>query len=493
MLSFSKSILPLALMLLTILPASSSILAQDTIKARTGQLELSVNLPGIFVADDKDEIKIEPSKYSGDLIVTRILPEGVNVKKGDSLIEFETGEVDDTIVEAQNEATDANVELKKAQAEYLSAVIDRDANLAHLQTELGHLEREVRASIVKQSMDLSEKEKAIERRMESLADAKIDFETLKQMYEERKIAKPISAEILFDRERRGIKNQELAIDVLEKELGYFKRFDKSKTQLEKELAVDKKEADIKKQKVNLEAAVAEKKGIVDKAQRKMDAAMRKVTGLQHDQTQLRVVSPRDGVLFYGATGSEMPAGVVVFGTMESVRDNLKIGGRVQTHRVLLTVSQMDNLSIKMSVSEHDIQHLKNDLPLTVYPDAFPNESFEGALTSVDQIATKIGFTSVQRRFKVMGKCTDDAPQLRSGMNCRVCIHVGPTEEKVLIPVGCLSTVAGEFVCFVKQGDKAVKRAVELGSSNAEFAEINSGVEAGEEVYLHTPDSSASVK
>ena len=63
----------------------------------------------------------------------------------------------------------------------------------------------------------------------------------------------------------------------------------------------------------MEAAVAEKKSVVDKAQRKLDAANRKVEGLKKDRDELRVISPRDGVLFYKTTGEDSPVGIVFGG------------------------------------------------------------------------------------------------------------------------------------------------------------------------------------
>ena len=72
----------------------------------------------------------------------------------------------------------------------------------------------------------------------------------------------------------------------------------------------------------------------DKAQRKLDAAKRKVDGLKKDRDELRVISPRDGVLFYKTTGEDSPVGIVFGGQNQ---DELEVGGRVSTHSILLTV------------------------------------------------------------------------------------------------------------------------------------------------------------
>jgi HlyD family secretion protein len=187
----------------------------------------------------------------------------------------------------------------------------------------------------------------------------------------------------------------------------------------------------------------------------------------------------------------MPSGVVIIGGAGSrdVRKELRIGGRVTTHKVLMTVAKMDQLSIKMSVSENDIQHLKNDLSITVYPDAFPSDSFAGKLTKVDQVGTKSRFmASPQSRFTVMGKCTDVAPQLRSGMNCRVCIHYQPEDESILVPISSVFTIGEKLVCFVKNGSENEEREIEIGLSSPTQVSVTKGLEDGDEVLLNRPVS-----
>ena len=462
--------------------------SQDTATVTQGDLAMQVNLPGVFVADDKDEIKMEPSKYRGELVVTYIRTEGESVRQGDILIAFDTNELDDAIEEAQNEATDADVEFQKANAEFESARIDLDSRLAQLKTELSFLELEVEAAIARQALELAEKERAVAISIDQIADTRIDLDTLIQIYQERNLQTSTSGEILIEREKSRIRNEEIGLDFERKELEYFKKFDKSRAQLEKELEVEKKLAEIKKEKVTLEAAVAEKESVVIKAKRKFDAAQRKVDGLKLDRESLQVASPRDGVLFYGATGNEMPSGVIIIGGGDNdIRKELRVGGRVKTHSVLLTVATMENLSIKMSVSEDDIQHLKNELKITVHPDAFPSQHFAGNLTRVDPVATKASFSSSEGRFKVMGKCTDDAPMLRSGMNCRVEIHAEPIEDAILAPVNSVFSQGDAFFCYLKNGANVEKREVTLGQSNPNLVEVTNGLEAGDEVYLILPE------
>jgi multidrug efflux pump subunit AcrA (membrane-fusion protein) len=220
-----------------------SVAAQEsselTAKVTKGDLKIEVEVPGEFIADDKDEIRMEPSKYKGDLIITKILPEGTPVKKDEVLMEFDTDKLDEALEEAENEVTDEEVAVKKAQAELESAKIDAESKQAQLKKELEFLEREVAASVEKQALELAKKVKEIADAESSLADANVDFQQLSELYEERELH-TATENILVERAKKGLTDQEKGIAEKQKELEYFKKFELSKTQEEKQLEVDKK-------------------------------------------------------------------------------------------------------------------------------------------------------------------------------------------------------------------------------------------------------------
>ncbi len=462
-----------------------SVVAQEsselTAKVTKGDLKIEVEVPGEFIADDKDEIRMEPSKYKGDLIITKILPEGTPVKKDEVLMEFDTDKLDEALEEAENEVTDEEVAVKKAQAELESAKIDAESKQAQLKKELEFLEREVAASVEKQALELAKKVKEIADAESSLADANVDFQQLSELYEERELH-TATENILVERAKKGLTDQEKGIAEKQKELEYFKKFELSKTQEEKQLEVDKKLAEIKKEKITLEAAVAEKQAVVDKAQRKLDTANKKVEGLKKDKTELQVVSPRDGVLFYKTLGNETNA--FTFGGGGD--DEMEVGGRVKTHTILLTVATMENLTVKMQVKENDVQHMKKDLPFTVRPDAFPSLQLAGKLTKVDQIASRTDVFSNARRFTVRGKCTEGAKELKTGMNCRVIVHADMIPDAIQVPIVAVMEESGKYFCNIKTATGHEKREVQIGLSNAENVEIKEGLRTGEVVYLNDP-------
>lgn len=456
--------------------------AEMTAVVTQGDLKIDVEVTGEFVADDKDEIRMEPSKYKGDLIITKILSEGTEVKKGDVLMEFDTDKLDEALEEAENEVTDEKVAVKKAEAELEAAKIDAESKQAQLKKELEFLQKEVEASVEKQALELAEKQKEISDAETALADARVDFQQLSELYEERELH-TATENILVDRAKKNLEDQEKEIEDKQKAFAYFKRFELSKAEEEKQLEVQKKLAEIKKEKITLEAAVAEKQAVVDKAQRKLDTANKKVEGLQKDKTELQVVSPRDGILFYKTLGDATPG----FSFGGDSNDEMEVGGRVKTHTILLTVATMDNLTVKMQVKENDVQHMKTDLPFTVRPDAFPALQLGGKLTKVDQIASRTDVFSNARRFTVRGKCTEGAKELKTGMNCRVVVHADMIPDAIQVPIVAVIEESGKYYCNVKTASGHEKQEVKIGLSNDQNVEIKEGLNSGDVVFLNDPN------
>ena len=462
--------------------AQSSELRATVVKK---DLPIDVELSGVFQAENKDEIRMEPKEYRGDLIVTEIAAEGAAVAKGDLLMEFDKDSLSRALDEARNEVADAEIELKKAEAEQGSLQIEQTSSVNQLEKEMAFAEQDLGAAKKKVEIELYKKNRQIEQSRESIADAEVDFEQLTQLYKERELH-TATENILIDREKRRIQDLKLSLEVSLKELDVYKQYEQHRDVDKNQLEVTKKKAEIAKAKIKHDADLAEKASAITKAKRKLEKAKKKVADLQADQTTLRVVSPRDGIVFYGRTGSEMPAGVIFMGDRNN---EMRVGGRVRTHEILMTVASMEKLSIKMRVLENDIQHMKDGLPITIVPDAFPALKIEGQLTKVDQVASRQGFFSEVREFTVKGSYDVVHEQLRAGMNCRVTVHADSVPDAIQVPVVAVFQDDGEHCCYVATGGKHTKRKVKIGVTNGSFVQITEGLKPDESVLLYDPNRS----
>jgi multidrug efflux pump subunit AcrA (membrane-fusion protein) len=481
----------LAIALLAVAAMSMGLRAQDgaagdefTAVVTKGDLSIEVELAGRFVAENKDEIRLEPKAYKGDLIVTFLKPEGAAVKQGDALMRFDPSSLERSLEDARNEVSDKKVALDKADAERKAFEIEQATTLARSEKELAMAQRELEKTREQQQLELEQKEKQVEDAAHNLADARVDFDQLTQLYHERELH-TATENILIERETRRIQDLERGLERTKREADIWKRYDQYKPIEEKELDVAKKQAELDKARIKLEADHGEKAAEVQKAQRTLSRAEKEVGNLEADAAALEVVAPRDGIVFYGTIGGDSMSDIVFIG-MDDQSKEMRIGGRVRTHQILMTVASMERLSVSTRVLENDIQHMKPGLPISIRPDAFPALSIDGKLTKVDQVAQRTGFLSEVREFKVTGEYEGVYRQLRSGMNCRVTVHADKVPDALQVPVLAVFSEGGEFYCLAKEGETTARRPVKLGATNGTMVEITEGLREGEKIALWDP-------
>jgi HlyD family secretion protein len=124
---------------------------------------------------------------------------------------------------------------------------------------------------------------------------------------------------------------------------------------------------------------------------------------------------------------------------------------------------------------------------------------QGELRARVTVVEPGGFTKVsaigveEQRVKVRAELMDELPPGlmlgdRYGVQARIVTWRG---DKVLqVPAGALFRRGNAWMAFVLEGGKAVLRTVEIGHENGQAAEVLDGLQEGERVILHPPDTLA---
>ena len=122
-----------------------------------------------------------------------------------------------------------------------------------------------------------------------------------------------------------------------------------------------------------------------------------------------------------------------------------------------------------------------DYTVEVVFDALPDQTFTGVVVQVDpQLVNESGVTAV----RALVQLSDFAkPQtFPVGMNATVEVIGGQAENAVIVPVEALRELSpDEYAVFVIENGEPQLRFVEVGIMDFSFAEILSGLDAGEEV------------
>lgn len=156
--------------------------------------------------------------------------------------------------------------------------------------------------------------------------------------------------------------------------------------------------------------------------------------------------------------------------------NLSIGDYVAVGQALVNLVSDDQLTVSYNVPENELAKLKLGQRVLVSTSAFPGEQFTG---NVSFISPTVDVDT--RSIAVEAEVPNALHRLSPGLYVRVKQNLGDAEQSVVVPEEALvPTISGQIVYVVQKG-KAVSTPVKVGVRFKHYAQILSGIKAGDRV------------
>ncbi len=182
-----------------------------------------------------------------------------------------------------------------------------------------------------------------------------------------------------------------------------------------------------------------------------------------------IVAPFDGtVLQVNAAGGD------------TAEVNSTTSGTVDASQIIV-LANTGQPYLEVYWDESDWPQLKVGNTAEISFDDLPDQVFAGKVTQVDrELYTSFDSTAV--RGQVSLDTSIQNLDLPVGATASVSVISQRVENAVLIPIEALHEYGtGKYAVFVAQGDKLSVRSVEVGVQDGQYAEITSGLAAGEVV------------
>lgn len=150
---------------------------------------------------------------------------------------------------------------------------------------------------------------------------------------------------------------------------------------------------------------------------------------------------------------------------------------------VIALADLEQPLLELFIDETDLHTVGLDFEVEVVFDALPDNTFSGHIIQVDPMLSEISGVSVVRAVVQLDADSFAKPQiLPIGLNGTVEVIGGRAENAVLVPVEALRELSpGEYAVFVMENGEPQLRFIEVGLMDFSFAEILSGIEAGETV------------
>ena len=159
--------------------------------------------------------------------------------------------------------------------------------------------------------------------------------------------------------------------------------------------------------------------------------------------------------------------------------------------VVMIVSDLTPPTIDSYFDESDWANVQSGLPVEVTFDALPDKVYEGQVVHVDPGLVTQNFTTVVHAKVELDTSTTGWGDLPVGSAAGVDVIGGKAENAVLVPVEALREVSeGEYAVFVMENGQPHMRLVEVGLQDLIYAEIKSGLDAGDVVTTGVVETTA---
>lgn len=153
------------------------------------------------------------------------------------------------------------------------------------------------------------------------------------------------------------------------------------------------------------------------------------------------------------------------------------GSLVTPGTVITTVDDASSLHLDFSVPESQLAALSVGQPVQARSDAFPGETFAGAIASV---GSRVDPGS--RALAARAEIPNPDGRLRPGMLLRVSLAL-PARTTLQLPELSLQQVGQQAFVFRVAGDKVEQVPVRIGARRPGWVEILDGVKAGDKVVV----------
>lgn len=183
-------------------------------------------------------------------------------------------------------------------------------------------------------------------------------------------------------------------------------------------------------------------------------------------------------LKYELVKVESPIAGIVGRTFLDKGASVLTTGNISQGTPLAVILNMDEMLVKLYISEPDIPYLKLGLDARINVDAYADEAFEGKISKISETLDPL-----TRTLPIEITIPNAPRRLKSGMFCRIKIIASERKGALYLSQDALVRELGANYVFVVEDNIARKRKVSLGIQEDSRAEIADGLKEDDAVII----------
>lgn len=437
-----------------------------------GELTINVTETGTIKSRDQHIVK---SQVEGRTSIIYVIDEGTVVEEGELLIELDSSNLQDRLVDQQ-------IQVENTEADYVSATenlevvrIQNQANIAKaeqdnqfaIEDKTKYLEGEWPKSLMQAEADVTLAEEDLRR----ATDAYI---WSKKLFDEKYLS-----ETEFRADELSKKRSELEVALatenlkLLKEFTHVRRLDELDSEIEqKRLALERVKRESSSNLVQAEARQRAYGAELNRQKLKLEK-------IEDQIAKTQMFAPADGMVVY-ATSSEF--------SWRGDTEPLDEGQEVYERQELIHLPTADSMMVVIRVHESALGKVQVGQTAEITIDALAGKSFTGKVTRIAPLpdATSVFMNPDLKVYDTQIMIDGVHKEIRTGMSCKATVKIDQYSDAISVPIQAVIGSPGNSMVYVKEGKENVLRRVVTGLDNNSMVHIIEGLNPGDRVLLTPP-------
>jgi multidrug resistance efflux pump len=455
----------------------------DDYKVAEKKLEVTVDLDGVFVAQESTEVALRPESWASFKVVEAVA-HGATVRKGEVLVKFDDRDIEKSLADKSLDERLAEVALMEAEEDFPR--LEKSVELALDEAQRSYDELVDEYKRFQETMrPLSERMstynlKSAEQYRDNAAE---ELHQLQKMYE--------ADELTEETEEIVLKRQKFELEVAD----FYVEYSKVNHDYTMNVSIPRRDVALKAQiddaRITLERAkMAKSLGLSQKRYELQQLRERRARDVEDhaelvaDRALMTLKAPCDGVVYYGRCTEGRWSEV---GAYES---KLVPFGAVSPNSVLMTIVSERPLTVRTTVGEKDLVSLDQGQSAVLKPAADPEQELSA---KVEELG---GYPRTGNQFSVSLKVVEDElpAWIKPGMTCKATVTVYKQEKAIVIPGDLVQKEEDDpkakyVMVRVEDEEEPERRDLKLGKTKGKAVEVLKGLKVGDQIVKGAKDKS----
>lgn len=223
------------------------------------------------------------------------------------------------------------------------------------------------------------------------------------------------------------------------------------------------------------ADIAKQRAFLKAAERKLDLSKNKLTELNEQMVNCRILAPKPGQVVY-ANDYERRENVVI-----------EEGAEIRKRQVVLRLPDPKQMRIAAKINDGKLNRIRLGNTVRIVLDVDPDLPLTGKLSEINPFPFPRRWHGAPIEYGARIEVNKPPQSLRPGQRAKVHIFVAHQENALQAPIQSVVERDGKHYCLVRDKSKTWHlRQVTVGPNNDSFVVVESGLSVGDVVAI-TPD------